>query len=412
MVVGPLTTFARPIGLPRIQAMLGALGSEFRAERERWPLWLPVSFAAGIGAYFALPFEPSGASAAAAGALGLAAGIAAARLSTLMPSLLLWLTAAFLLGGAFAKLHTSVVAAPVLEHRMGAASLAGRVEEVERRGKGARVVLGDATVKRLAPAETPHRVRLTLRVPPQSIALGSWIAVTATLMPPPGPAAPGSYDFGRASYYQGIGAVGFAFGKPRVVADERAASLIEETGTAIERLRAGMTARIREVLPDKDGAIAAALITGDRGGVDPADTDAYRDAGIAHILSISGLHLALAGGFFFWLVRAVLALVPAIALNHPIKKWAALAALGGATFYIMISGCDAPAVRSYIMLAIMFAAIIADRSALTMRNVALSAAVILAAGPQSLTEPGFEMSFAAVIGLIALAEWQGARRAR
>jgi competence protein ComEC len=130
------------------------------------------------------------------------------------------------------------------------------------------------------------------------------------------------------------------------------------------------------------------------------------------VLSISGLHLALAGGFFFWLVRAVLALIPAVALNYPIKKWAAVAALGGASFYLMISGCDAPAVRSYIMLAIMFGAIIADRSALTMRNVALAAAVILAARPQSLTEPGFEMSFAAVIGLIALAEWQQARRAR
>lgn len=412
MVVGPLTTFAGPWPRVRPRALWMALRAAFLAERERWLLWLPVGFAAGIAVYFALPFEPSVLSGAIAGISGLVAGIAAARLNVLLPSLCLWLAAAFLLGGAFAKLHTGIVAAPVLDHRLRAVPLIGRVEQVERKGTGARIVLGDLSVKRLTVERTPLRVRLALRVPPEDIALGSWIRLTATLMPPPGPAAPGSYDFGRAAYYQGIGAVGFAFGKPHPVATLRETTLLERVGTGIERLRARMTARVREVLPGRDGAIAAALITGDRGGVDPADTDAYRDAGIAHVLSISGLHLALAGGFFFWMVRAVLALIPAVALNFSVKKWAACAALGGASFYLMISGCDAPAVRSHIMLAIMFGAIIADRSALTMRNVGLAAAIILAVRPQSLTEPGFEMSFAAVIGLIALAEWQAARRAR
>ncbi len=410
MTVGPLDAFPT-LALPRPGTLLRAAAAALLAERERWPLWLPVGFASGIGLYFALPFEPESAVALAAAALGLGAGIAAARTRSLALSLCLWLVASFMLGGACAKLHTALVAAPVLDHRVGPAVLSGRIEQVERRDKGARIVLGDLHVDRLAPERTPLRARLSLRVTGAEIVPGGWVSLKAALMPPPAPAAPGSYDFGRAAYYQGIGAVGFAFGRAHAVAPARAATLPEQVETAIELLRARMTARIRAVLPGSNGAIAAALITGERGGIDPADTDAYRDAGIAHVLSISGLHLALAGGFFFWLLRAVLAAIPSIALRHPIKKWAALAALGGATFYLLISGCDAPAVRSYIMLAIMFCAILADRPALTMRNVALSAVVILAVRPQSLTEPGFEMSFAAVIGLIALAEWQQARRA-
>lgn len=410
MVVGPLSAFPT-LAPPRPMALLRRLAATFLAERERWPLWLPVGLALGIGAYFDLPSEPS-----LAAALGVAAFCAGAwTAAALTRSALLRAGLAFLaavaLGAATAKLHTEMAAAPVLEHRMGPLGIEGRIASVEMREKGARVVLDHASAERLGPGEMPRRMRLTLRTATDALAPGRWVRVNAVLMPPPGPAMPGSYDFGRAAYYDGIGAVGFVYGKAAAMAPKAPIGIVDSLATGIESLRAHMTARIHAVLPGSNGAISAALITGDRGGIDPADNQAYRDAGIAHVLSISGLHLALAGGLFFWLVRALLALIPAIALNHPVKKWAALAALGGATFYILISGCDAPAVRSYIMLAIMFLAILADRPAITMRNVALAAAIILVFRPQSLIEPGFEMSFAAVIGLIALAEWQQGRAA-
>ena len=134
-----------------------------------------------------------------------------------------------------------------------------------------------------------------------------------------------------------------------------------------------------------------------------------RNSGLAHILSISGLHMVIMAGTVFWLVRALLALVPALALRYPIKKWAAAAALAAATFYLALSGAAVPTVRSWIMMSIVLIAVMLDRPALTMRNVALAALAILVVAPESLFDPSFEMSFAAVIALVALYEWLSAR---
>lgn len=127
-----------------------------------------------------------------------------------------------------------------------------------------------------------------------------------------------------------------------------------------------------------------------------------------HILSISGLHMAIMAGTVFWLVRA-LALFPAIALRYPIRKWAAASAILAAFFYLALSGEAVPTVRSWIMTSLVLLAVMLDRPALTMRNVALAALAILIVAPESLFDPSFQMSFAAVIGLIALYEWLSKR---
>ncbi len=230
-------------------------------------------------------------------------------------------------------------------------------------------------------------------------------------MPPPSPAAPGAYDFGRAAYYLRLGAVGYSFGRPKLIAPLAAPSWRDRYLLFVEQLRTRMTARIHEVLPGSTGGIASALITGDRAAISDDDEQALRDAGLAHVLAIAGLHMALVGLGLFWVVRAILAAIPSLALRYPIKKWAALAALAAATFYLMISGASSASTRAFVMLATMLVAILLDRPALSMRTLALAAAIILLLGPESLIEPGFQMSFAAVTGLIAVAEWE-ARRPR
>lgn len=373
-----------------------------------------MGLGAGIALYFAWPEEPApalGIGCAVAGVLLAAA--AAPRRAMANVRAALAIAAAGLIGFGAASLRTDFVAAPVLSHKIGPVHFDARIVSADARGKGTRLLLETAgRVGRLQAAHTPKRVRISVRMPPENLVPGGWVSVLAVLMPPPDPSSPGGYDFGRWAYYEGIGAVGYAYGKAKPIAAPRPDSAVERWGAKIERLRDTMTARIRAVIPGRNGGIAAALITGKRGGIDESDQAAFRDSGLAHVLSISGLHLALAGGFFFWMVRALLALFPSIALVYPIKKWAAVAALAGAGAYLVISGCDAPAVRSYIMLFVMFVAVLFDRPALTMRSVALAAAIILLWQPESLIEPGFEMSFAAVTGLIALAEWETARRAR
>lgn len=379
------------------------------AERARWSLWTPVALAVGAGAYFTLPFEPELAWAALAGGFALVLGVLSATSERPAVRAGLALVAALVLGFGAARLRTGMVAAPVLIQRTGPVHLDARVIQAEPRGGGLRMVLAPVPNDRLTADEMPRRVRLTTRAHSSVPAPGSWVHVLAILMPPPAPSMPGDYDFGRWAYYQQIGAVGYLYGKPKAIPPPRPETWSERVLSRLERLRMRTTAHIRDVVPGHEGVIAAALITGERADIDPDDQAAFRDSGLMHVLSISGLHLALAGGVFFWIIRALFACFPRIVLKHPIKKWAAIGALAGSTFYLLISGSEAPAVRSWVMLAIMFAAILVDRPALSMRSVMLAAAVILLATPENVLDPGCQMSFAAVIGLIAMAEWAEGR---
>jgi competence protein ComEC len=139
---------------------------------------------------------------------------------------------------------------------------------------------------------------------------------------------------------------------------------------------------------------------------------AMRNSGLAHLLSVSGLHIGLAVGILFFLIRAGLALVPPIALNWPIKKWAAGLALLGAAFYMLLSGASVPVVRSFVMAAIVLLAVIADRQPISMRPVAIAAVVVLLIWPDSLVGPSFQLSFAAIVALTAVWEELSPRRAR
>ena len=174
---------------------------------------------------------------------------------------------------------------------------------------------------------------------------------------------------------------------------------------AVARVRQAIGRRVVEALPGQTGAIANALITGERGAISESTNQAFRNSGLFHILSISGLHMVIMAGAVFFCIRLALAAVPAIALRYPIKKWAAAGAMAGAFGYLMISGAAFATVRSYIMISIMFLAVMLDRPAVALRNVALAALAILLVWPESLFDPGFQMSFAAVVALVSAYEW-------
>lgn len=404
-----LGSFGTPAGWAL--RLLAAIREQAYADRVRWPLWLPVALGAGVGLYFALPVEPDWPWAVIAAGLALAAGALARASNGAAFRIALALLAAGALGFADAKLRTESVRAPLLTRQLGPLGIDGRVEFVQAHGAGARVVLGALSMRRLSADRTPAQVRLSVRTGGQALLPGQWVHLVAVLMPPPGPAAPGGYDFGRAAYYEQIGAVGYAYGKPRPIAPPYADGFGETIRLAVAKLRWRMTERIHAVLPGSTGGIASALITGDRGAISDDDEQALRDAGLAHVLAIAGLHMALVGLGLFWFVRAVLAAIPAIALRYPIKKWAALAALASTAFYLIISGAATPATRAFVMLAMMLLAVLFDRPALSMRSVGLAATIILLLRPENIFEPGFQMSFAAVGSLVAVAEW-AARRPR
>jgi len=383
-----------------------SLAATFLAERHRWPLWLPVALGTGCALYFAAPFEPAPLAAGLLAAFAAAASWGAFQAHNPWARAILALLAALALGFANAKAREMRVAAPVMPHPI-VTHLTGRVVALDWSRSGLRAILDDVRSGRLP--DPPARVRVLLRKGGEQLRIGHGVDLTAQLMAPPGPAAPGDSDFARAAFFEQIGAVGFAYGAPGIAPLAAPPSMAGRISGAVESMRAVATARIRAQLPGSVGAIASAIITGERGGIDPDDEAALRDAGLAHVLAIAGLHMALVGAGLFWLARAILALFPPIALNYPIKKWAACLALLGAGFYLVISGGATSSVRAFVMLAMMLLAVLLDRPALSMRSLALAAAILLLMRPEAITEPGFQMSFAAVASLIAVAEWEQGR---
>jgi len=389
--------------------ILSASASVLEAERDRWFLWVPVLFAAGILSYFALVYEPAMRRALALllGALGLSLAIRHARLGLCIGGAALALASGF----AVAKFRTEWVREPVLAHELRYANVSGFVEAHELRDKGrVRVTLRVLALDGLNPDDVPYRARISMSAKQAAdVRIGEAITLRATLQPPPEPVEPGGFDFARQAWFARLGATGCATSKVESLEGAPRQPWDLVLSSEIDALRARINSRIRAALPGETGEIAIALTTGERGGISDKTNQAMRDSGLTHILSISGLHMAIMAGAVFWFVRALLALVPGLALHHPIKKWAAALALFAATFYLALSGAAVPTVRSWIMIGIVLIAVMLDRPALTMRNVAVAALAILVFSPESLFDPSFEMSFAAVVGLVAFYEWLAAR---
>lgn len=388
--------------LPARRGLRAKLAETLESERPRWFPWLAVLLGGGIGAYFALPVEPTLPLALAplAAAFALRATMARGTLAAAFAGALIALT----LGFGLAKVRTEWVRAPVLQHHV-TGRLAGFVELVEPKPtRGGRITIRVASMERLEPSRWPKRARIRVLSDVSLLQPGDPVRLTASLSPPPAPALPGSYDFARSAWFMGLGAVGFSARAPEVDTSIGAPPRGLLLSASIARLRLAIGRRITAALPGESGAIANALITGERGAITEATNTAFRNSGLFHALSISGLHMAVMAGAIFWTLRLVLAAVPALALRFAIKKWAAAGAALGALVYLLISGASPPAERSYIMISIMFLAIMLDRSALALRNIALSAILILVAFPESLFDLGFQMSYAAVAALVAAHE--------
>lgn len=385
------------------------MGAAFLHEFEqgRGFLWLPVGVGLGVITYFQLPREPM---LPALGALFfLFAWLAIRmRMSSAGFAALIFLTAVFA-GLTAAKLRTDLVVAPRLTSER-TTTVTGWVEAAEATATGHRVILRVAGMTGISSELQPKKIRVAFRGDAGSAMMpGMGISLRARLRPPQGPVMPGGYDFARADYFAAIGAGGFAIGAPQE-ADLGPPPMALRISASINHVRSDLANRIRATLRGDTGAVAAALIVGMRRGISAESQEALRKAGLAHILAISGLHMALVAGGVYWAVRAFLALFPAIALRHPIRKWAAGAALAAGALYLVISGSGIATQRAFIMISVVFTAVLLGRPALNMRSVAVAALIVIALAPETVAGPSFQMSFAAVIALIAAYEWASARR--
>jgi competence protein ComEC len=379
-----------------------ALKDELAGQANAAFLWLVVAFAVGIGLFFSWPVDPYRWVGPAIAAFGI--GLLIARRKVDGVATLILAVIAVGLGFSAAQLRTSLVAAPVLDREIGPIDLAGRVLEVEREPGRIRVVMDHVRYDIGGPKKEPLRIRLSLPAKHGAPRVGEVIMVRAVLRPPERPVVPGGFEYQRYLYFERVGALGYTLQPWKVSQLPITTMLIVEVRQSIEGLRRSISDRILAVVPGDAGAVAVAFVTGEQSLIPEKLQEQYRASGLAHLLSISGLHMTLLAAAVFFIVRRSLALWPKIALNYDLKKIAGAAALIATTFYVLISGLSIPAIRAYIMVAVVIAAIFFDRRVISLRSVALAALALLTFFPESLIGPSFQMSFLAVIALVAMYE--------
>lgn len=416
-----------PPGLARLLARASGEGRGARlraACAEAWtgiktaPLpelvvWGPVGVAVGaaLGCTL-LAAVPPWLAVAALAMLGLAGAVAQLTGVRSGREWLLWLGLALLMGAALAGgcasvvLRARVVAAPVIAADSGPRQLTGSVIEIDRAQSGAwRATLTVHEIDGLAVKDTPRRVRISLRED-RAPAVGTRLACLASLNPPPAPVVPGAYDFARAAWFKQLGGVGYALRPCSALPAAPATGLLARIGQALAAARQSTAASLADGHGGAGGFLAA-IATGDRSWLDPVDVEALQASGLAHIVSVSGLHVALVSGLVFLAVWRGLALWPWFALRVDARKPAAAAAFAAALAYTVFTGAEAPAVRACVMTAVVLGGVLLERQGVTRRGLAIAALLILAFRPESAMEPGFQMSFLATLALVSL--WEAAR---
>ena len=376
----------------------------FLDERDRWFFWLPVLLGCGIALFFWLPFEPD-LSWLALSPLVMALIMVVRRWPYTQLIVVTLLIVAF--GFNAAQLESRLSDTTMLSKETGPVGITGRLLVTEPMPDGARLTLDHVTIGHYRPESTPQKIRLKVKQDSDAVpSAGSWLEFYGEVGPPSTPVAPGGFDFRRQAYFQGLGGIGWTYGEIKITTPplDFQSTWLDQLKLVMEQARRELAARVQAQLSGETAAMVEALLTGSQSGIGKDIMQSMRASGLAHLLSISGIHVSMVGVLIYWPLRALLALIPWLALHYPIKKWAAAVAILGTMFYTLLVGVQTPTLRSALMTAILMLAIMLDRKVLSMRLVALSACAVMVIFPSSILGPSFQMSFAAVLAMVALYE--------
>ncbi|MBO6282243.1 MAG: ComEC/Rec2 family competence protein [Alphaproteobacteria bacterium] len=376
--------------------IVSALSENFAAEQSRWLMVVPFLFALGIAVYFALPTEPS---------VWLTLGIFE-----------LWLLLFYLC--RFKNMHLFFIAGLIvmsgfINIQVRTLYQSKRVENIDDRqitylkGKIIDISRSATGKQRLLLTDVEDfdkplkgNFRLTATVP-QNLEIDDCIETVGTLFPPRPIPVPNGFKLDRKYFYESLSATGYTNSE---IFKIKCPTPTQSFMSAVNRFRQNFADYTDSVLAVNEAGIADAIIIGEKSRILQNITDNYRDSGLAHFLSVSGLHLGTIAGLAFFVIRFLLALFPIVTLRFNIKKIAAGFAILFSTLYLLISGMATPAERAFIMTTVVFIGIIFDREAISMRMVSFAALVVLVIAPQALISVSFQMSFAAVYALIAFYE--------
>lgn len=365
------------------------------SEQARWIHWAPVGLIFGIGTYFSINSEPE-----------ILCYISLVLLGALMTvyiiknphqGLISYIVIGFCIGFCIIGIRVQRNETQMFCVVQNNKNINGCVESIEnhpyKEDGTCRIILNKITID-----EIPYAAKLRLNIPAQfaeKLQIYDQLTLTAMIYPIPMPSSLHGYFARRNAFLQGIGGT---------ITMKNLVSHKQTETKPLTQYRRILTQKLLSNLEKPYGAIAAALVTGDRSYIPHKLRQSFVDAGLAHILAISGLHLSLIAGLIFLLLRRFMCLWPIFFMNFPVKKASACLAIIASMFYMAIANFGIPVQRSFIMIALAMLAVCLDRTAFSMRSLALAAFTILIFSPESLLSASFQLSFAAVLGLLAFYE--------
>jgi ComEC/Rec2-related protein len=381
--------------LPRMRLLAvlkAALNSWLDTERERLALWLPVFMGAGVLAYYTLRFEP-------APWVGAAAAVPAIGLAVCLPGLR-WLIAplaAAALGFTLGQIATARAPPIEVDLPTHASIVTGTIRAVEPLPEGRRITILPAWIDG-APEPLRRSVRIRLQKKDDGdLGSGDSVRIRALIRPPALPSYPGAWDLQRDAFYSGLGASGYAL----ATAERTTQAVPSGPMGFVQWLREGIARRVVAVIPGAAGAVSVTLLTGSSMAIPEPDHAAFRDFGLAHLLAVAGLHIGIVMGFALAISRFGFTLSEHASLFWQTKKLSAICALTTGGAYMVLTGMHVPIIRSFAMACLLTIAILADRRPVSVRGLALAATALMVISPQDVPNVSFQMSFSAVLALIA-----------
>lgn len=326
----------------------------------------------GAAIYFTLPFEPHTA------ARVLIAGLSMAIVIFRKPKIILTTVLLFIFGFCYANGFTKLIDTPQIKHTLRNHEITGTVSNIDHMNNKTRVFL------KLTPVHKNATVRVSLGEDMDIPEIGDVITARVTLFKPDGPAAPGTFDYARWAYFNKLSATGYV----NEITSRTPGNVI-----SINKLRDYIHVKTNSFLSDT-------LVLGYKNAISPDDGPIWTATGIGHVWSISGFHMTLVGGWLFAFFYLIFRSIPPITRNIPARFPAIICAWIGLLFYLFLSGIDVATVRAFLMTSLMFIAFLFGRTAFSLRNVCLAFIAIFLINPHYIMQPGFQLSFSAIFGMI------------
>lgn len=266
------------------------------------------------------------------------------------------------------------------------------------------------------------KVRVTLRPPPWTdnpvpfpqILQGDVVRVQGVLRQPPGLRNPGGFDYRAYLARRGICCTMYVGEPSQVVVQGNRRGIL---GTSLVSVRRHVRSQIDRYVASAGGrAVLRALLLGDRGQITEDQQVRFSKTGLMHLLAVSGLHVFLIGMVLYALLRPLLM---RLRLRWRVLEGSrAVLTIGVLGFYMLLTGARPSVVRAVIMAVLFIGGIVFQRSAHSLNTLGVAALVLLVVRPPALFDVGFQLSMAAVAGIVtlnprfleALPEWSRSSR--